>query len=304
MEVATTPVMSIDRGRRQEDKEAGELVEAIEKLGCEIPRKLIQRLLLLNKRPIIPGETRPEKDVQHGSHLRHSLNVGMIITEIFHKLDFSELDRVTLMAAAILHDIGKTGPAGAGVGPQRAIMQLFAFYEAPGSRPLAGSTVGDVLKKHFYTREKGEEELRAVLLDLETINIVPTMTMREVYNRHLGDTHSLLEESGVHPEIVFISSSHHTANGDAGHSYRTLNIKHYVDPKREESVMRMAGVLELVDSYEASRQRAGVSHIDAVNSLKKRFGDTPIVQKVISALDESLDNINAILSPTGSITEK
>ena len=169
--------------------------------------------------------------------------------------------------AAILHDIGKSGPFKATQGEQEAVIQLFSIEGIK----VPSHSVGEVVAERFG-KNQGEEMLKK----LAGCGIDSKMSMREFWNKHAEWTYEILtaHPKGINDHIRNIAGSHHLDNGvnprlrpKAKTSLQPSNIETLGDEVDDLTVR----ILMVVDKYQAVLRRGGAKHEAAIAWVRQNL---------------------------------
>lgn len=187
--------------------------------------------------------------------------------------------------AAILHDIGKSGPAEATSREQEAVVKLFAIEGI--NKPER--SVGEIVAENFSEGE-AEDLLRA----LAACSIDAKMTMTRFWNHHANWTHDILEKypAGLNKHIRLIAGSHHIDNeidpyGTPGRG--ALKTAEIIKTQGDEIDDLEERVLIVVDRYQAAIRRSRLNHREAINWLRKnlaKYKKDDLLKLIIDAVDE------------------
>lgn len=189
------------------------------------------------------------------------------------------------LIAALVHDIGKSGPASANAAEQEAVIRLFAAENINDP----DMPVGQVIALYFDPAEA--PQLQALL---EHCGITAAMTMREFWDKHAYWTKDILEQhpEGTTERIRIIAASHHIDRGinpyhiketDSAAETRAIGAsEYYLDALHGK-------ILSAVDKYQASVRRSGRSHDEALTVVKQMLGDgyekDDEMKKILEAID-------------------
>ncbi len=189
--------------------------------------------------------------------------------------------------AAVVHDVGKSGPHTATPEQQKAVIDLYGVEKVrDGSAPIAS-----VLQEKYSDQKDVEDFLH----HLEGIGVSSTTTMREFWNLHGVWTHDILENNlcdGIDGETRVIAGSHHIAEGinpyhvpDSQIPLGAVEIgamENYLDILEERSLI-------VIDKYQANRRRSGTTHEQAMQTVRtlieNKFDHDPIMQFILTAID-------------------
>lgn len=236
--------------------------------GMELVKQEIESLNLdldLEKQPELL-----KRLAELGGHFRDSSLMAQIINSDYEdfrqNLGLSEPGPEKMMRAAILHDLGKSGPPEAPAEMRYAVRRLFSMPRTafnpfdPEGEP---KTISDfVVEQDLPDAEKIEATLSDNGIDPSEQPVL------DFWRKHVEWTHELLEPyagGDLGEDTVRIAASHHLIEGKnpAGIDFSEKAL----DPKTAEVISR-ANVLETVDKYQALRKRGGLSHDEAIARLK------------------------------------
>ena len=259
------------------------VLASLERIGfrevlCE---KVIDRLTLLEKHSHFN---------QYSRRIESGMEKVLKLLEEYHALKYpeirrSEKQRLDGCVAAILHDIGKSGPVDATPEEQKMIIKIFAQEEIRDLKMPIAKLVSNIFS---------ESEVAGVLQMLEKHAIEGTMPMRDFWDKHAQWTHDNLERypQGLSEHARIIAGSHHI-DRDVD-PYKLLEAEVPLDARLigtlEEYMEAIEGrALIALDQYEAATTRGGLSHKDAIFCVRKNIAkhkDEKLMQLVLKAVDE------------------
>jgi len=215
--------------------------------GIDLSNLVVKRLMLLDKRRKDHNEhlTTVFGDTEHGlTHLQDSFQIVELVSPEIQK-------------SALVHDIGKTGPANADDETQKIIMALYAEIH---DFDIRTTTVLDLLIKIFDEPEKAQMAIDK----LREVGITADTTLDKFYPMHVEWGEEILrDEPGLTDQEKFIAFNHHRM-------WRGKNMS-VAGYKPDEKTIKMAHELELADFYQAARVRGGKSSTQAQDLLRKVF---------------------------------
>ncbi|MCX6761968.1 MAG: hypothetical protein NTY33_03980 [Candidatus Moranbacteria bacterium] len=211
-------------------------------------------------------------------------------SEQYPELRHSDEQRLEVLRAAILHDIGKSGPAEATPQEQEMIIKIFAHENIRDTKLL----VTEEIRELFETGE-----LESAQRMLEKYGIGGKTTMQQFWDKHAYWTHDILEKypQGLSENTRIIAGSHHidhdidpyelNEKDKTSHETRTIGIlENYVDALERR-------VLIVLDQYEAAKERRGFSHEEALAWVKDNLAKSKNLEKnkwitdlIFAAVDE------------------
>ena len=205
--------------------------------------------------------------------------------EQYPQLRLSQKQRADARIAAILHDVGKSGPVEATPEEQEMIVKIFASENINDENLL----VVDVISEIF-----DGSQLENVSRALRNCGINEETTMRQFWDKHAYWTHDILEQysQGLDKQTRIIAGSHHIDHG----------INPYALPESEVPLAaNIIGTLEsyietlegraliALDQYEAAIRRGKLSHEAALERLRNnlsKFKEDKLLSIVFDAIDE------------------
>ncbi len=194
----------------------------------------------------------------------------------------NEQQRVENRLAALLHDIGKAGPADASSQEREAIVRLFASENIKN----AACSVRSAIAASFDS-----EEAKEVSYYLERCGISPDEDMRRFWDKHAFWTREILDkyDQGLSERTRLLAASHHYDHGinpyEIGpdlvdRASRTIGqLEEYADTIGRQ-------IISSIDKYEANIRRSGASHEKAMEWLRKNTPDPDEgLQRILAAID-------------------
>jgi hypothetical protein len=231
-----------------------------------------------------------ERLADTGEHFPDSVTMARIIEAIYpdlrDKLQLPEESPKQMMRAAVLHDIGKSGPAGEKSPVNAAVRRLFVpptrpFKLMDGSRP---KTIHDFVTELEYP---DATEIEAALIeagfepDKEAIIFF--------WRRHAQWTYDILKTAP--PELVDektlkIAASHHIfeAKNPAGLDLENMPVEAQILDVigraqalmgESSNTLLMSELLAAVDKYQAYRERLHMDHDTSIAWLAKFYSADP-----------------------------
>lgn len=202
-----------------------------------------------------------------------------------NQIKFKVNDEVRTHArqAAILHDIGKSGSAGASLEAQKMIIHLFSLDDLDPKM-----NVSQVVEANF-------EDPQLVLAELKANGVKADLTMRQFWDLHGMWTYEILERLGgdLPERVKIVAASHHIDRG-----INPYNVSEEEIPQEARMIGAMEDYLDIlseraliaIDKYEARIERGKVTHSEAMdwlrNHLRVKFKNDSVMQMVLEALDE------------------
>ncbi len=275
--------------KKEELDDREKILKSLEKFGLHesLHEEVVQRLILLEQESRFNEDSRKiERGVEHVFDFLESR-----YAERYPQLVFTQAHKIEGRIAAILHDIGKTGPAEAGAEESKTIVIIFAQEEIKDP----GMSLGEVIAENF-SLEDGDImaiHLKSCGIDLQT-------TMRQFWDMHAQWTHDILEKfpAGLNNHTRIIAGSHHFNKGINPYKLSESEI-----PLQSEAIGLMeeyidyideieGRILMAVDQYEAKIRRGSSSHKQAIDWVRdnikksKNFKNDEIVALICDAIDE------------------
>lgn len=166
---------------------------------------------------------------------------------------FTARERSTVVIGSLFSDIGKSGPADAGLDGQRLVAEMFAVERARES-----ATVRTFFDAHFRA-DAAERVQRFCVLGLD-----PDMSMRQFWNLHSVWSLQILRGDGVPPEVVAAAATHHLLENVNPHAMFAAdsNLTKYLG--HTASFGRPEKLVILLDKYDAARRRSHRTHQEAI----------------------------------------
>lgn len=241
---------------------------------------------------------RVEKKIS--THLDHSLNL-MEASHIFANVFPEEWRKKYLPkieSAAIIHDIGKTGPADASLDAQKTFIRLFSFFEPDKNKAkkMKSETIGEMIAEHALDSEKEE-----MLAHLPELGLSPNQPMSDVFGRHVDYTYQILKSiPDIGKDIVFLASSHHRGSHNYPYQLTDEELDSLLpnDPTEASDLKDASAVLELADIYEAKKSRGEQKTTETVlREILQKLQEIPKekhnehTQKEIEILSNICDSI-------------
>ncbi len=207
--------------------------------------------------------------------------------EKYLNLHFSKEQRIDAGMAAILHDIGKSGPVEATFEERKIIIKIFACENIRESDALLTEKIKEVFD---------ENEVDEVLATLEKYNIGGKTTMRQFWDKHAQWTHDILEKysQGINEHIRLIAGSHHIDREIDPYFLLKNNKEILPDTKTSGNMEKYLDALDgraliALDQYEAAVERGKMSHNDALKQVQSNIvvhKNDKLMKIVLEAIDE------------------
>jgi response regulator RpfG family c-di-GMP phosphodiesterase len=259
------------------------VLASLEQVGFHesLQEEIISRLILLEK-----GSRFNEYSRRIERGMENVLNLlETRYAEKYPETVLSKKQRSDGRIAAILHDIGKSGPVDAAPEEQEVIIKIFACENIRNSELLVVDATHDIFEADQVANAK--QTLGKYGIDDKT-------TMRKFWDRHAEWTHDILERysSGLSEHTRIIAGSHHIDRGVNPYALPESEVplsanvigtlEDYVEALEERSLIAL-------DQYEASIKRGGLSHDDALSRVREgmvKYKNDELMSFVLEAIDE------------------
>lgn len=229
---------------------------------------------------------------QHSKFNEHARQIEQAVDNLLDylakqdpKFRVSNTQRKEALGAAVVHDIGKSGPADAAVEQQMAVVTLFNINIKKKPEEV---TVAEAIEESSNQAD--------LLTNLLACKITPDMTMRQFYDQHAFWTKDNLEKHQVGTgRMRIIAATHHADRGINPYDLPEAEIpweaviigsmENYLELLEERALM-------VVDKYESARSRSGrkMSHDEAMavvkRILKPMMDKDKMLELVVNAVDE------------------
>lgn len=246
-----------------------------------------------------------ERLADTGEHFQDSVTMARIIEAVYgdlrEQLQLTEESPKKMMRAAVLHDIGKSGPAGERGPVNAAVRRLFE----PPVRPFNPFIDGRSKTVRDFLTEQSYEDAAAIEAALATAGIeAAAEPMIEFWRRHAQWTYDILAAAPTDvadSETVLIASTHHLFENK---NPANLDLESVPAEAPVLEVIEMSELLAAVDKYQAFRDRGGLDHAAAAQRLTVFFNAHPPelpaslrakYLAVIEVLDRNEEALAAIL---------
>jgi hypothetical protein len=204
-----------------------------------------------------------------GSHFEDSLVMAKIIRTVYGRLkealDLPDPGPERLMRAAVLHDIGKSGPAGAEGGFHFAVRQLFITPRRRFNPYIDGRA--KTIQEYVAEQDIGKPQ--AIFDALDKAGVDPAREpMIGFWRRHAEWTYGILQSAAgpeVDADLIKIAASHHLLENQ---NPARLDLKEVPAEAHVLEVLEESELLAAVDKYQALRARGGSRHEEALDKLQ------------------------------------
>lgn len=251
--------------------------ESPERLECEAAEaKVSEKVrelsidLDLDRHPEVRGRL-----VEIGTHFEDSLDIARLLrtlyAELKDELELSQEGPERIMRAAVLHDVGKSGPAGEKGPFHAAVRRLFVNPKkrfSPYADGRAKSVAGYLAEQELPAQEEILAGLKEAGIDAATESMI------DFWRRHAAWTYDILRvELAANPtdideETIRVAASHHLLEGQnpAG-----LDLARVPPDAQTLEILEHCEMVEAIDKYQALRVRGGMNHADAMTKLRAIF---------------------------------
>lgn len=248
-----------------------------------------------------------ERLVDIGEHFHDAVEMARMIDAIWDKLDIDDADRDTLLTAALLHDIGKSGSLK--IFNDSKMREVFIRLFPRGNANI--KTHDDLVKSRSVNfddlaRNAGFESSDRLIevLSSERTPLAKDTPAIVFWRYHADWTYEILKDTGIDDKIVRIAASHHLLVGknpahlseeEIGRGTKTLELtdKYHAHGHR---------VLEMVDKLQATMERgAQKTHEEIIAFLYKIVNDSTVSEAL---KDEYREIIEKVFTPNKEIFEK
>ncbi len=215
--------------------------------------------LLFERMKLLDDETNTLDDERNAIRRLEQVNDRCRETTSANALSEDELTNAEI--ASLLTDSGKTGPKDATPEQIHFIASIYDI-EAPIKPHPGAVTLEQFLQEHFA------RSLNDVLDTARSLQLKPSMTMREFFDLHAGWSYDIMKSSvdkgGIPAEAALAAATHHILEdvnpGDIFDRETGAFQAHGID--------RQIGKVEmwviLMDKYDACRRRGKKNHAEAI----------------------------------------
>ena len=288
---------------RRSPEDVGELFSA---LGFEdVPENILKRLSLLSD--IEDNKTKKN------SHFQDAVEISEIIDNLVEEESLTETELNELRYAALVHDVGKSGPAEATPEEQAAYVELYNLNFDHNQYEFDGKTFSPQevsiekalaikVQEGRLTQEQADRTLELVLQSSKKQKVKRFDTklskktpMGTFWSAHVYWTYDILKESSVKEEITDVAASHHIIDGHDPAQIGIDNVTSTIASLEMADKYQAFRVrLILADKYQAFRKRGAKSHEDTIAIMKgmieeKLFGHDKalaVYMQVLGSIDK------------------
>lgn len=273
------------------------LEELKDKRGIIIPEKILEHLIDLEKYTKL-----------HNHDARAIYEAYFQIFNLLRKkekLNIPELSEEDLgvgLAAFLLHDIGKSGPAEATPRQRELVSRLYNLEVLPKGRD---TLIAEAIKMIFNEVENLKEsksvvaELEIYLKELKDLGLQPNELMSIFYKVHAEWTsqilHKFLDQSNsIYRRITKIASSHHYFEQSNPEGINLQNKALSEEDRRDNFLIKMLIVL---DQYQGGRRRGNKTPEEAMQFVVDKLAKNGLAE------DQEFAEIIALVSEVEKITD-
>ncbi|MFA5413807.1 MAG: hypothetical protein WC348_04735 [Patescibacteria group bacterium] len=217
-------------------------------------------------------------------HFEDAAQIADIIETIWDELDAElpfKLEKERMILAALLHDVGKSGPKEAGADEQKLIVALFdpSHYEkiTADGKNVAGETILHALRDSDLagsTQQKIAKYLNRLGID------IVNETMLSFWRRHADWTFDVLKiykEDKIDEKLAIMAASHHILEGKNPAGLNPEDVPHEA---QTIEMVETYEILTMVDQFQAYIKRSGKSHKEAVEEVRSKINRQKFSDKV------------------------
>lgn len=250
----------------------GYVQELESQYGIVVPEKILIRLKDLEK------FTKP--------HNRDARVIYEAFFQVFHwrrktgnRPDTPELSEEDLgigLAASLLHDIGKSGPANAQGRKRELVSRLYNLEVLPNGPDTPIDAAVRMIFREAAEVGKGEaltEKLQAYLTDLRNLGIKPNDLMPSFWRAHAEWTKQILtktldQSNPIYRRITKIAASHHYFEGSnpEGLDFHAAGL---TEEERKDNYLTK--LLIFLDQYQGARRRGHKNPTEALEFVKNKL---------------------------------
>lgn len=237
-----------------------------------------------------------------GPHFKDSLAIAKIVgttyPEMKKTLGLADEGPERMMRAALVHDVGKSGPEGDPGEFHFAVRQLFITPHRRFNPFVDGraKTVDEFIAEQDIPKP---DILKKALKDQ---GVDPsTEPMIHFWRRHAQWSHDLLSKetsNDIDDKVVKIAASHHILDGQNPAKLEVADIPaeaHVIE------LLEQCGLLAVADKYQAFRSRGGSSHEESIARVRKmveaKTDIAPLLKEKFNAILDVFARSEAALAP-------
>lgn len=269
----------------------GYLEELKDRRGIVIPEKILEHLIDLEKYTKL-----------HNYDARAIYEAYFQIFNLLRKkekLNIPELSEEDLgigLAAFLLHDIGKSGPAEATPKQRELVSRLYNLEVLPKGRETLLVEAVKIIFDELGSLEEGSStsiRLEAYLKELEELGLPTEELMASFYKAHAEWTsqilHKFLDQSNsLYRRITKIASSHHYFEQS---NPEGINLQNRDLPEEERRDNFLIKMLIVLDQYQGGRRRGKKTPEEAMRFVidklaKNGLAEDPEFAEIISLVSE------------------
>lgn len=216
-------------------------------------------------------------------HFEDAAQMVEIIDAIWDDLErkLPELSKEQMILATLLHDVGKSGPKEAAPEEQDLIVTLFdpRHFRAIAEK---GERVEDMSILHAIRESNLEDSVqRKVAKYLKKLGVdIASEKMIDFWRRHADWTYDILKSSKddkIDERLAAMAASHHILDGKNPAGLDPEDIPY--EAKAIETIETYE-VLTIVDKFQAFVKRSGLSHTEAIKTLREIIDRQKLPERV------------------------
>ena len=225
-----------------------------------------------------------EMHAEENSHFSDAVEIMCMVEKMFDRIG-GEIGKEKVMLAALLHDIGKSGPDDADPVARETVQTLFA-KDAEKKYAIDNfpeRTVREAVEI-IYKDESGKR-----LEALAGCGVDAGWGMREFFGMHADWTYDILRNNAseqVDDTVATIAATHHILEGK-----NPAHVDKDAIPQEAKflEMMDKYYFLTLLDKYQAFRKRSGMEHEEAVRIIKEKITSSMISEREKMRYHELVD---------------
>ena len=271
----------------------------------QVPATILNRLSLLSDIEGFVG-------VRRNSHFQDSLEISEIIDNLLEDMEMSEEEMNELRYACLVHDVGKSGPAGATPEEQQAFVDIFNLdfnqiiytvndNEVTPQELTLEQALQIKVEEGDLTKERADEIVDKILeagkkqqeKRFDT-KLSKNTRMGVLWSAHVYWTYDILKDQGLNQHVVEVAASHHMIDGYDPARIGVENVDgQMASLEMADKYQAFRVRLVLADKYQAFRIRGTKTHDQTIEILRgiieERLGNNDKVKQVYLKAVEELD---------------
>lgn len=249
-----------------------------------------------------------ERLAETGEHFEDAVEMTKIIDLLWEKFGITSVTKEELKLCALLHDVGKSGPAEASSELRACIKDIFTYSTGSDIKIKPETTIAQYLELEGLDCVAYSELLKTDL-DIDTEN----ETILHFWRRHADWTEEILEQhiDGIGEKILAIASSHHILDGKIPKVIKKIeNIPEdasVIKVLDKYNITSSVDVVTLVDKYQAAHERGAKTHEEVIKILRGMIDNSPSLEEQIKKryhhfvdiLEQSQTELESIVGSPG-----